>query len=194
MTLHTRMDTILAKVGDECRKIDRKEAEQLLTMLLSARRVFLHGAGRSGLVARAFAMRLMHLGMFTHVVGETTTPAIMKGDLLVLISGSGETSTIPAAAEIARKKGAFVALITSEPESKAGKEANLVVRIYGREREKGEKDYMARQLSGRAKENPILGTLFELSTVVFFDALIEELMERQGKTEEHMQSLHANLE
>jgi 6-phospho-3-hexuloisomerase len=189
-----RMDSILAKVGEECRKIDRKEAEQLITMLLSARRVFVHGAGRSGLVARAFAMRLMHLGMFTHVVGETTTPAIMKGDLLVLISGSGETSTIPAAAEIAKKKGAFVALITSDPDSKAAKEANLILKIYGREKEKGEKDYMARQLSGAVKGRPLLGSLFELSAVVFLDALIEELMERQGKTEEHMQSLHANLE
>lgn len=58
----------------------------------NARRVFVHGAGRSGLALQMTAMRLMHVGLQVHVVGETTTPAIGEGDLLLTASGSGTTS------------------------------------------------------------------------------------------------------
>ena len=61
------------------------------------------GAGRSGLVAKAFAMRLMHLGFTAYVVGETITPAMRPKDLLVIFSGSGRTKTIADIAETARE-------------------------------------------------------------------------------------------
>ena len=82
-----------------------------------ARRVFVHGAGRSGLALRMTAMRLMHLGLQVHVVGETTTPAIGEGDLLLTASGSGTTSGVVSAAETARSVGARVIGITTDPQA-----------------------------------------------------------------------------
>lgn len=53
-----------------------------------ARRIFISGDGRSGLMGKAIAMRLMHGGYEVYVVGETITPSIGKGDVLLLVSGS----------------------------------------------------------------------------------------------------------
>jgi len=81
----------IKKVG---RDINKDSVNKLIEDILNANAIFLMGAGRSGLVARAFAMRLMHLGLKVYVVGETTTPAVKRGDLVIAISGSGETRSI----------------------------------------------------------------------------------------------------
>lgn len=64
-----------------------KEGQQFMQALLTAPRIYVAGAGRSGLIAKAFAMRLMHIGMESYVVGETITPAMQNGDLLVVFPG-----------------------------------------------------------------------------------------------------------
>jgi hypothetical protein len=55
--------------------VSPQEAERLADLVLNARRIFIAGAGRSGLAVRAFAMRLMQMGLAAYVVGETVTPA-----------------------------------------------------------------------------------------------------------------------
>ena len=82
------------------------------------------GAGRSGLVARAFAMRLRHLGVEAFVVGETITPALQKGDTLVAFSGSGETNSIVDYCEMVREIGGRIGLITATPTSRIGQIAD----------------------------------------------------------------------
>src|ERR1035437_9007710 len=95
--------------------------------ILKARRVFVMGAGRSGLAMRMVAMRLMHLGLRVHVAGEVTAPAIASGDLLVVASGSGTTSGAVHAAEVANKVGAQVLALTATPESTLGKLAQHLI-------------------------------------------------------------------
>lgn len=194
MTFHDRMERLLRKIGEQCREIDKKSIERFLDALMDAGRVFVAGAGRSGLVARAFAMRLMHLGFTVYVVGESITPAIRKGDLLIAISGSGRTESITSIVRISRKKGAKIAALTSFPDSPVGKAANYIVRIKGRPVEELRRDYLARQLVGEHEPIAPLGTLFELSTMIFLDSVIEELMRRLKKGEEELREYHANLE
>ena len=194
MTIHRRMELLTQKLAERCRQIDRKSIDRFMAAIVAANNIFIHGAGRSGLVGRAFAMRLMHLGFKVYVVGETTTPPIHKGDLYMAVSGSGKTSTVLAIAKTAKTLGARIAVITSHPDSPMGELANLRVVIKGRETTKGGNDYLARQLLGQHEPLTPLGTLFELSTMVFLDSVIEELMIVENKTEGELKTLHTNLE
>ncbi len=158
-------------------------------------KILVMGAGRSGLVGRAFAMRLMHLGYDVHVLGDTIVPSIGEKDLVIAISGSGRTQLIVTAAEAAKKVGAKIIAITSYPDSPLGKLADIVVEIPGRTKLRGlELDYFARQILGIHEPLAPLGTLFEDTALVFLDGVIVELMHRLGKTEDDLRARHANIE
>ncbi|MEM4699416.1 MAG: 6-phospho-3-hexuloisomerase [Candidatus Nezhaarchaeales archaeon] len=179
-------------------RIDRGQVEKMLGMLIEAwswgKIVLVVGAGRSGLVGRAFAMRLMHLGFRTYVVGETVTPGIGANDLLIAISGSGTTGIVVAAADAAKRVGAKVIAVTSFPESPLAKIADHVVVVPGRAKVSEEADYFSRQILGMHEPLAPLGTLFEVGTMVFLDSVIAELMHRLGKTEREMKTRHAVIE
>ncbi|ADL57741.1 MULTISPECIES: 6-phospho-3-hexuloisomerase [Methanothermobacter] len=176
------------------REIDAETVDRFIDTLTSAGNVFVLGLGRSGLVAKAFAMRLMHLEINVFVVGETITPAINEGDALIAISGSGRTSYIVSAARIARERGAQVVAVTSHPESELGGIADLTVTVRGRTKIDGEKNYMKRQIRGNHHSRTPLGTLFEISALVFLDGLIAELMHRLDKREEDLNERHSVFE
>jgi 6-phospho 3-hexuloisomerase len=186
--------TITKHVEDVAEGLGEEEVEALIDALLSSKKVFVYGAGRSGLVAKAFAMRLMHLGINVYVVGEIITPAIEREDLLLTISGSGETTSVVNAAKIAKNVGAKVALITTYPNSSLGRLADIVVVVKGRTKLRGEKDFVMRQIKGEHYPLAPLGTLFEIAVLIFLDALIVELMVRLGKTEDEMRTRHATIE
>jgi len=152
------------------------------------------GVGRSGLVGRAFAMRLRHLGARSYVVGETITPSVEEGDLLVAISGSGSTQIVVAAAEAAKRMKAKVAAITTYHDSPLGRLADLVVFVPGRTKLASMDDYFARQILGMHEPLSPLGTLFEDTSMVVLDAVVAELMKRLGKNESELARRHANIE
>jgi 6-phospho-3-hexuloisomerase len=158
------------------------------------RKILVVGVGRSGLVGRAFAMRLRHLGARSYVVGETITPSVEEGDLLVAISGSGSTQVVVAAAEAAKKMKARVAAVTSYYDSPLGRLADLVVLVPGRTKLASMDDYFARQILGIHEPLSPLGTLFEDTAMVVLDAIIAELMKRLGKNESDLAKRHANIE
>ena len=168
--------------------------EALIAARKEGRRVFVVGAGRSGLVAKAFAMRLMHMGFDVYVVGETIMPPIRKGDLLLAVSGSGRTKTVVAVAEAAKSVGARVIALTTYPDSPLGKVADIVVRIPGRTKLAIEEDYLIRQIRGYHEPLAPLGTLFEVTTMIFLDGVVAELMSILGITEEEMRERHTNVE
>ena len=178
--------------------INREQVERMLGMLMEAwswgKIVLVVGAGRSGLVGRAFAMRLMHLGFRTYVVGETVTPGVGPNDLLIAISGSGTTGVVVAAADAAKRVEAKVIAITSFPDSPLAKLADHVVVVPGRAKTSEETDYFSRQILGMHEPLAPLGTLFEIGTMVFLDSVIAELMHRLGKTEREMKTRHATIE
>jgi len=179
-------------------EIDLEQVEELARMLVEAkergRKIFVVGMGRSGFVGRAFALRLMNMSFDVYVVGETITPAAEKGDILIAISGSGETKGTVSAAEVAKEIGARVVAITSHPESTLGRMADHVVVVKGRTKVAERKDYIARQITGEMEPLGPLGTMFENACMVFLDSLIVELMARLGITEDEIRKRHANIE
>lgn len=173
---------IMQKVEQMLSSIDEKRIEEICEVFLKADRIFLYGAGRSGLVAKAFAIRLVHLGFQTYVIGETITPPVRENDLIVVISGSGETIPSVMTAEIAKKMGAKLVVITSRKDSRIARYADITV-ILSVEHEEEKK-----------KRLSPLGTLFEASAWIFTDGLVAKLMEMKGESEEKMRERHATLQ
>lgn len=180
--------------------IKEEEVEEFVQLLINAYRengrkiVLVMGAGRSGLVGRAFAMRLMHMGFNVYVLGDTIVPSVKKGDIVIAISGSGRTRLIVTAAEAAKQVGATVVAITTYPESPLGRLADLVIRIPGRAKTAKMDDYFARQILGVHEPLAPMGTLFEDTTMVFLDGVVYSLMKRLKISEEEMKMRHANIE
>jgi 6-phospho-3-hexuloisomerase len=189
-------EEIIHRVQDSLSSASASEVEKMIQMMLEARdrRIMIIGVGRSGLIGRSFAMRLMHLGFNVYVMGETITPAIGKDDLIIAISGSGTTKLVVTAAEIAKEVGAKIVAVTSHPDSELGKIADHVVQIKGRTKIAEERDYFLRQITGVHEPLAPLGTIFEVSSTIFLDSLVVELMHRLGKTEEDMRRRHATVE
>ncbi len=187
---------IIKGVDKTLAMISHGQVEAMINMMLWARykRILIIGVGRSGLIGRAFAMRLMHLDFDVYVMGETITPAIGKGDLIIAISGSGTTKLAVTAAEIGKEVGAKIIAITSHPTSDLARISDHVVQIRGRTKIARERDYFLRQLTGVHEPLAPLGTIFELSAMVFFDSLIAELIERLGKGEGELRKRHATIE
>ena len=189
-------EEILKDAGESIRAIPVDQIEEMVDVLLKGmkKKILIIGTGRSGLVGRSFAMRLMHLGYDVHVLGETITPAIGKNDIVVAISGSGATVLPVTSARIAKKVGALIIAITSRPKSPLGKLADQVVYVKAKSKAAKQKDFFLRQLVGEHESLAPLGTMFEISATIFLDSLIVELMRQLGKTEGELRARHATLE
>ncbi len=186
---------ILAGIDGVIQSIEEEEIERMIGVLLEARehKILLIGTGRSGFVGRAFALRLMHLGFNVYVSGETITPALAPEDLVMVISGSGTTTTVVAQAEVAYKIGSKVVAVTSHADSPLAKYAEQIVVVKGRTKVDQIRDYEGRQIRGEYDNAP-LGTMFELSVMVFLDSIIAELMQKLGIHEIDLRRRHANTE
>ena len=181
------------------KRLDAKMISKMVDMLVDfyqkkQGRILVMGAGRSGLVGRAFAMRLLHLGYNAYVLGETIVPAIREGDIVIAISGSGKTKLIVTAAEAAKEAKARLIAVTSYLDSPLGRLADLVIEVPGRTKYSSETDYFARQILGMTEPLAPLGTLFEDTTMIVLDGIVAELMIRLKKTEEDLRLVHANIE
>ena len=188
------MNFIAEHIKRVASKLDTGSVSDLVDNIMGAKKIFLMGAGRSGLAARAFAMRLMQLGFNVHVVGETTAPAVQPEDLVIAVSGSGETTSITNLGTISKKIDSKLATITSNKDSTLGNISDVVVIVPGRPKEDLDyEDYQERQMIGYPQLAP-LGTLFEISALVFLDSVISELMVRTGASEAELKMKHTVFE
>jgi 6-phospho-3-hexuloisomerase len=187
------VDLSLALVGSEiaetAAEVDLRQLSRLATEVQTAGdsatgRIFVAGAGRSGLVLRMAAMRLMHLGFDVHIAGDTTTPAIRSGDLLLLASGSGTTSGVVRAAETASKAGARIAVYTTNPTSPLAGLADVVVIIPAAQKT-DHGSTVSRQYSG---------SLFEQVLFLAAEAVFQTLWDNDATPAEELWLRHANLE
>lgn len=181
------LQTITQELATYGRMIHEEEIQQVVMLCKEAKRIFVGGAGRSGFCARGFANRLMHLGLQVYVVGETTTPSIQEGDLLVLGSGSGTTASLVTNAKKAQAQGARIATVTLCPDATIGQMADAIVTVPG----------VTWKSDG--VENEVVtvqpgGSLFEQLSWLIYDSIVVELMAILGETEESMAPRHANLE
>ena len=162
-----------------------EEEDKIIRYIMKANKIFLSGAGRSGLICRMFAMRLMHMGFQAYVVGDVETPAAEDGDLLIIASGSGSTTVQIALAEKAKEFESHVLTFTY---NKKGILAGICHDAYVIPAPR----FGIKEL-GVETQQP-MGNLFEQSLLLCMDHIIIRLMEEKGTTSEEMMKLHANLE
>jgi 6-phospho-3-hexuloisomerase len=157
----------------------------LIKEITKAKRICLYGVGREGLMIKAFAMRLFHLGLDVHMVGDMTTPPVGKGDLLMVSSGPGMLSTVAALLEIAKDAKAKTLVITAQPKSRDAKKADVVIHLPAQT--------MANDARGKTSFLP-MGTLFEITQILFFEFVIMMLAESLKQSPAEMRRRHTNLE
>ena len=169
---------ILREVQEALDKVDQAKVAEFVDLILSSKKIFVYGVGRSGLVGQSFAVRLVQLGMDVHFVGDMATPIVEKGDLVILISNTGETMSVVQTANIVGRIGAKVISVTSSVHSKLGSASDVVLEITQN------KDEQRKRLAP-------LGTIFEVATSVLLDSLVPVLMQRLGQTESSLRKRHA---
>lgn len=185
------MKTIINTVGDEVNyvlnQIDEEKVIQFANLIHNTSKIYVAGAGRSGLIGKVFAMRLMHSGYEVYVVGETITPSITENDVLVIISGSGNTGSLTLFAEKAKEIGVNVALFTTNEHSNIGKISDLVVTLPAATKD--------RETNKNHTIQP-LGSQFDQSVHLLLDAVIVYLLENYGNEQENenLSKRHTNLE
>ncbi|RRH96411.1 SIS domain-containing protein [Mesorhizobium tamadayense] len=178
----TALDELGAVVG----RIDDGRADAACEMLTGARRIVVYGCGREALQVKGFAMRLFHLGLPVAVVGDMTTPPLGKGDIFLVSSGPGETTTVLTLMRVARDAGAKVLLLTAEPASSAAKLADFTLLIPAQT--------MASD-HGAARTSVLpMGSLFEGALFLLFEVMVLKLKALTGATPEAMRARHTNME
>lgn len=189
------MKQIIDHLDEVTEKLDTEAAKNMLQKIIDGKRIFVMGAGRSGLVAKAFAMRLMHLGFSVYVVGETTTPAVRPDDVVVAISGSGETRSIADLGKIVKYIGSTLITVTSKKESTLGRISDVVVVLPSKTKiDPDAGGCLEKNMRGDYKNLPPLGTSFEITSLIFLDSLIAQLITLTGASEAELKSRHTNIE
>jgi len=146
--------------------------------------VFVYGAGRSGFIGRCFAQRLMHLGIKSCFVSDAVTHQYTSKDLVIFISGSGETSSPVAIAQKAKKIGGKIALLTGNPNSTIGKLSDCIIKIEGK----------SKDVATAQKTLAPYTSLFDISTLSVLDSIGGVIMEILGVTETDIDKRHASIE
>jgi 6-phospho-3-hexuloisomerase len=175
----------LADAGDVVDRMDAAAFESFAQAIAGAKTIALHGLGREGLQMKGLAMRLFHLGLDAHVVGEMTTPPVSVGDLLICSAGPGDFASIGALTRIAKDAGARTAIVTAQAASALAKSADHVLHIPAQT--------MADDQGAKTSVLP-MGSLFELSQMLVFELLVLRLREIKGETAGTMRARHTNLE
>ena len=176
---------VLNELGAVFGQIDEESPRKVSAAISQSRRIACHGVGREGLMMKALAMRLMHLGFNASVVGEMTTPPLNAGDLLIASAGPGNLATVIALMSVARNAGARVMLITAQRASKAAQIADDVI-------------VLPAQTMANDPESGLgtlaMGSLFELTQHLFFDLITLDLQQQTDQTEDQLRRRHTNLE
>ena len=173
---------ILSELTEVNNQLNTSDIYKLIDLIDISNHIYLTGAGRSGLMIRSFANRLLHLGYNISVVGEISSPHTHPGDLLLISSGSGETKSLISQAEIAKQNGLKVALITTSSISSLAKLADIVLLI----------PVQSKDTNGETIQP--MGALFEQYTLILYDSIVLNIMGLKNQTNETMKARHANLE
>ncbi len=185
MSIKSTTKAIINEIDYVLDGIKEDEFKRFVTAINSSKNIFVTGQGRSGLVARTFAMRLTHIGFSCHVVGDTTTPNIDKGDMLIACSSSGTTSVTCHIAGLAKRLNALVVVITAHPDSELSDYADLTIEIPASDTDQVIQSQLTEQFRS---------TLFEQACLVYLDAVILTLVRLLNREEVEMMKRHANLE
>lgn len=187
MEIKEILQDITSELSSCFEELQEGQLKELENRIKKADKIFAAGAGRSLMMIRGLAMRLMHMGFQSYVVGETVTPAIEPGDLLIIASGSGSTGTLTVIAQKCKKIGAELALITTMPDSPIGQIADCIVEV---------KAATTKSDANTRKTFQPGANTFEQSVMLIGDAIFIDIIS-DGDLEENNRKLmkkHANLE
>lgn len=179
MTTAEQVEQILAEMRDVFARVAPDAVANLAKEIAQARRIFVYGAGRTGLALQGFAMRLMHLGLDGHFVGQLSALPAGKGDLLVCVLSVGRLPTGDALIQTAKQAGTRVAVISARPN--LVQNADLVIGLP------------AQTMADPMTSLLPLGSAFELALTLLCDLTVVELMKRLGKSNDDLAVRHANL-
>ena len=166
--------------------VDPSAMAALVEELADAGRVVCYGVGREGLMMRALAMRLYHMGLDAHVVGDMSCPPLGKGDLLVVSAGPGDFSTVMGLVGVAQRDGARVACVTAQAAGRVPEASDRVLVIPAQT--------MADDTGPAVASVLPMGSLIEGAQYLVFEILILMLRDRLGVSPEAMRARHTNLE
>ena len=180
------LDHLIGELGSVMSKLTPEMAETLIKELESAPRIFGYGGGRSGYILRGFCMRLMHLGFEVFFVGETITPRLQPQDLLLVMSGSGETAHTVDMVRRANGAGARTLALTAQPHSSIGRTAQVVLAVPGTTK---------LTLAQEPASVQCPGSLFEQATFLFLETVVLILFKhRLNQDQDQILSRHTDLE
>ena len=186
MTLSDLATRAAGEIRDAVAAINPADLEGMVAELAQAQRVVCYGVGREGLMMRALAMRLYHMGLDAHVVGDMSCPPVGPGDLLVVSAGPGGFSTVDGLIGVARKAGARIACVTAQPRGSAPQAADRVFLIPAQT--------MANDQGTAATSVLPMGSLFEGAQYLAFELLVLALRDRLAVDPQAMRARHTNLE
>src|SRR5262249_4659895 len=172
-------------IGKVFASLAKDAGESMCAEILGARRIACYGVGREGLMMKALCMRLMHLGLDAHMVGDMTTPHLGGGDLLLVSAGPGQFSTVLALMGVARNAAARTLVVTAQPDGAAARPPDVMIHLPAQT--------MARDLEASASILP-MGSLYEAVQLLFFDLISLILRDQTGQSAEQMRARHTNLE
>ena len=182
VSISRRALSMMAKhVQEVVNSIGDDEITTLLDTINSANRVYLVGVGKTGLVAKSFAMSLLRADKEAFVVGESLMPSPTMKDLIIAVSGSGESKYPIKTARLGNQLGSTVIAITSNTSSNLAQLANHVIYIPGRLPGDVDPDYKVQLLD--ATTGGLVGALFEVGTTLFFNAIASVLQENLNKNQ-----------
>ncbi|XP_076953040.1 uncharacterized protein LOC143627018 [Bidens hawaiensis] len=153
-------------------------------------KLFVYGVGREGLMMKALCMRLAHLGLSAHCVGDMNTPPISSNDLLIVSAGPGGFSTVDAICGVARANGARVLVLTAQPESGSSvKYASVVAHVAAQTMADDSVDGEQRGASLLP-----MGSVYEGALFVLFEMVVFKLVSVLGQSPDEIRARHTNLE
>lgn len=174
------------EISDAAGRVDPFALDRLAREIADARRIVCYGVGREGLMMRALAMRLYHLGLDAHVVGDMSAPPVGLGDLLLVSAGPGSFSTVNGLIGVASAAGARTACVTAQPKGAAPSAVDTVLVIPAQT--------MADDQAPTPASVLPMGSLFEGAQFLTFELLVLALRDRLGVAPEAMRARHTNLE
>ena len=174
MTKKKPFDNFLKELKKVIKKINQEDLEIFCQEVKKTKQIYTVGAGRSGLVAKNLAMRLIRLRKKTYVVGETINPAVNEGDLVIAISGSGETGSVLSAVKIARVKGAKILSLSAVVDSPLAKLSHNLILIPAQIPQRIGNQYQLRELIGVPERSPVK-SLFEVCALIFLEVAVNKI-------------------
>ncbi|ASN04438.1 6-phospho-3-hexuloisomerase [Virgibacillus necropolis] len=185
--MKTITDTVVKEITEVLEKVDSDQAVVFANELQHAKRIFIAGTGRSGAIGKMLAMRLMHMDFTVYVVGESITPSIESSDLLLIISGSGNTASLKEYAKKAKEIDTRIALVTTNEDSPIGKLSDCSLRIPAATKNRHESEPDTIQP---------LGSQFDQSVHLLLDGIVVYLLQQQAEQRDNSSLFqkHANLE